>query len=153
MPSIPKSRIHKSLKRPNQILGNQKGILNKVYAQTRELLAIQATIRNFVPDNVHVASVRDGVLHLITNSSATATRIKYRRRNIVSAIRNQSKNLDVNKIAVSVRPEDPDTRPAAREPLPISSESANQLSDTAKFIEDDALKQALIKLSKRATKP
>ncbi len=148
-PSVPKTRISGSLKRPKDILTNQKGILSRVYKQSRELLAIQAVIQESLPDSVYVASIQNGCLHLVTSSSSTATRIKYGERNLVTSLRNRGKGLDISKITVSIRPEQPETKLTAPEPMPISRESAEQLSNTAKYIEDEPLRNALINLSKR----
>ena len=143
------SRIHKSLKLADQILKNPKGLLNKVYSQSRDLLAIQSVIRKFVPSNVYVASIRNETLYLITNSAATATQITYRQRNIIAATRRVGAQFEVNNIKVSVRPEDPEFKLPPREPIPPSVENAHQLATTAKYIEDPALRKALIKLSRR----
>jgi hypothetical protein len=143
------SRIPRSLKRPDQILANPGGLLNKVYSHSRDLLAIQSVIRKFVPANVYVASFRHETLHLITNSAATATQINYRQRNIISATRHYGAQFEVSQIKVSVRPEDPEFKLPSREPIPPSVENARQLVNTAKYIEDDALRKALINLSKR----
>ena len=143
------SRIPKSLQQAEQILKDPNGLLQKVYSQSVDLLAIQSVIRKFVPANVYVASIRNETLHLITSSAATATRITYRQRNIIAATRRYGARFEVNRIKVSVRPEDPEFKLPPREPIPPSAENARQLATTAKYIEDDALRKALIKLSKR----
>jgi hypothetical protein len=142
-------RIHKSLQRPNQILKNPKGALNKIYSQTQDLLKVQSLIQQFIPANVSVASIRDNTLHLITNSSATATQIRYRQRNIITATRRLGVQFDIDHIKVSVRPDEPQSRPPMREPIPPSAKNARQLAATAKYIEDDGLRKALIRLSRR----
>ena len=143
------SRIPKSLKLPNQILKNPRGSLHQLYSQARDLLAIQSVIRKFVPANVYVASIRNETLHLITSSAATATQITYRQRNIIAATRRYGAQFEVSKLKVSVRPEDPEFKLPPREPIPLSVENAQQLAAMAKYIEDGALRKALIKLSKR----
>lgn len=143
------SRIPKSLKQADQILKNSNGLLHKVYSQSLDLLEIQAVIRKFVPANVYVASIRNNTLHLITSSAATATQITYRQRNIISATRRHDARFEVNKLKVSVRPEDPEFKLPSREAIPPSPENARLLAETAKYIEDGALRKALIKLSKR----
>ena len=143
------SRIHKSLKLPDQILKNPDGLLHKVYSQARDLLAIQSVIRKFVPANVYVASLRNETLHLITSSAAAATQITYRQRNIIAATRRYGAKFEVSKLKVSVRPEDPELKLPSREPIPPSVENAQLLATMAKYIEDGALRKALINLSKR----
>jgi len=143
------ARIHKSLKRPAQILANPRGLLYKVYSQSRDLLKLQSIVRKFVPSTVYVASLSNETLHLVTSSSAAATQIRYRQHNIISAVRRQESKFDINKIKVSVRPDEPESIPLLRPPSPPSDENARQLAATAQYIEDDALRKALINLSKR----
>ena len=143
------ARIPKSLKRPAQIIGNPKSVLYKVYSKSRDLLDLQAAIRKFVPPNVYVASISDETLHLVTDSGAVATRVGYRQHNIIAAIRRTGSQIKINKIKISVRPEDPKFTPVLKEPLPLSDDNARQLAETAQYIEDEALRKALIKLSKR----
>ena len=149
------ARIPKSLKRPAQIIGNPRSALYKVYAQSRDLLRLQSIIRKFVPSNVYVASISNETLHLVTNSSATATQIRYRQRNIISAARRlpvvhrEGSNFDIKKIKISVRPDEPESAPIVKVPIPLSVENARHLAATADYIEDEALRKALIKLSKR----
>lgn len=143
------ARIHKSLKRPAQILANPRGLLYKVYSQSRDLLKLQSIVRKFVPSTVYVASLSNETLHLVTSSSAAATQIRYRQRNIISAVRRQESKFNINKIKVSVRPDEPESIPLLRPPSPPSDENARHLAATAQYIEDDALRKALINLSKR----
>ncbi len=110
---------------------------------------IQSIIRKFIPANVSVASFDDHTLHLITNSSATATQIRYRQRNIITATRRLGGQFDIDNIKVSVRPDEPQFSPQLREPIPLSAENARQLAETAQYIEDEGLRKALFKLSKR----
>jgi hypothetical protein len=144
------AKIPKSLKRTAQIIGNPRGILYKTYSHSRDLLKLQSAIRDFVPSNVFVASMSNETLHLITSSSAAATQIRYRQRNIISAVRRQTSKFNINKIKVSVRPEEPEFTPLLKPPTAPSKDNARQLATTAQYIEDEALRKALIKLSKRA---
>ena len=142
------SRFPKSIRNPGEILKDPRGVLKTIYQQSRELLAIQTLIRNFVPPDVHVASIRNNTLHLVTNSAAIATQIRYRQRSLLSTIRKQASHLGINGIDVSVRPENPKPEPNIRHPLPLSRESATQIASSAKYIEDEALRKALTKLTK-----
>ena len=143
------ARIPKSLKRPAQIIGNPSSRLYRIYSQSRDLLDIQSVIRKFVPSSVHVASLDNETLHLVANSSAVATQIRYRQRIIISAVRRQASEFNINQIKVSVRPDEPEFSPTLKPPSPPSAENARQLAATAQYIEDEALRKALIKLSKR----
>ncbi|MBD3648466.1 MAG: DUF721 domain-containing protein [Pseudomonadales bacterium] len=139
------------MKRPSQILDRPTSTLHHVYAHSQQLLKLQAIVRNLVPGEIYVASCENGSLHIITSSSGLATRLRYRQRALVSSLRRKASHWDIEEIRISVRPE---TGPAAREnvnvPIPPSPENARQLLSTAKYIEDEALRKALIGLARRA---
>ena len=135
---------------PNDIMNDAGGALARVFRQTRELLAIQDVVRQFVPPNVKVASIQDKTLHLVTPSSAAATQIRYRQRAIIASIRQSGTELDVTGIRVSVRPEAKPKEPPTSSPRPPSEENARQLASTAEYIEDEALRKALMRLSNRS---
>ena len=140
----------KSPQSPSQILGKSSQ-LNKLYKEAQDLLALQSVIRSQVMADVYVTACRDRSLHLITSSSATATRLRYRQRNIITQLRQQC-HIDIDKLKVSVRPDETRKTAAPAQALPPSSENARQLADMAKYIEDEGLRKALIKLSKRGVK-
>jgi hypothetical protein len=137
-----------SFKQPTQILG-KSSVLKHLYAHAKELLVIQELINKHVKGEIHVAAIKDGTLHLVAQSSAVATQLRYRRRNLIALLRHQH---NIDNLKVSVQPFEPpktDRHPSARLP---SAKNAKQLADTAKYIEDEGLRKALITLSKRGLK-
>jgi hypothetical protein len=137
-----------SFKQPTQILG-KSSVLKHLYAHAKDLLSIQELINKHVKGDIHVAAIADGTLHLVAQSSAVATQVRYRHRNLVALLRHQH---NIDNLKVSVQPFEPtktDLRPSARLP---SAKNAKQLADTAQYIEDAALRKALITLSKRGLK-
>ncbi len=137
----------KSLKRPEQILGSST-VLKQLYSHAQELLALQSAVRRFVQAEISVASFDNQILHLVTPSGATATQLRYRQRNIISTVRKQL-HVDVNSIRVSVRPLEVAHPTKGKAPIPISAANARQLANTAKYIEDEGLRKALVTLSRR----
>jgi len=138
-----------SFKQPIQILG-KSSVLKHLYAHAKDLLAIQELINKHVKGDVHVAAIDNGTLHLVARSSAVATQLRYRHRNLIALLRHQH---NVDNLKVSVQPfEHPKAvhHPSALLP---SAKNAKQLADTAKYIEDEGLRKALITLSKRGLKP
>lgn len=103
-----------------------------------------------MPGDIYVAHCSPDELHLITPSSALATRLKYNQRKLVAQLR-QVAGVTTARIRVSVRPDylsAPRPEPAAA--IPLSAENARHIASAAKYIEDEDLRKALINLSKRA---
>jgi hypothetical protein len=141
-------RIPDSIRKPGQIFAERPGTLKSLYAHARDLIKLQDQLRELVPGDYTVAALEDGDLHLITPSAALATRLRYHSKRLIASMPRQ---LKVRKIKISVRPDLVQTRSREQEPRTLSPESASHLAATAKYIEDAALRKALIRLSKRAT--
>ena len=137
-----------SFKQPIQILGKSSA-LKHLYTHAKELLAIQELINNHVKGDVHVAAITQSTLHLVTQSSAVATQLRYRQRNLIALLRHQYR---IDNLKVSVRPSEPPKANRHASALLPSAKNAKQLADTAKYIEDEGLRKALISLSKRGLK-
>ncbi len=165
-----------SLRLSGQILKSGKGHLRSIYDQTRRLKALHRRVTQHVHGDIDVASFNDGDLHLIASSAASATRIRYRRKVLISIL-NREPGPTIHSIRVSVSPKtgNPLSEPiAARNtdsdgngayPKPtdnnqrnwsatlqareISRRSAKHLAETASYIEDEHLRKALERLSKR----
>ena len=142
-------RIHDSIKNPRQILGSAPGALHRVLDHARQLLDLQTRVREILPGDIFVAACDDKCLHLVTPSSALATRVKYNQRKLLAVLGDHGRSI--TRIKVSVRPEYHRTdKPAPRSANAISPENARHLASVAKYIEDEALRKALLDLSKRA---
>lgn len=144
-------RIPDSVRNPGEILRGKAGTLHNLYVHADKLLQLQSLVRQIVPGDVYVAAFDSGTLHLITPSSALATRLKYNQKKLISLIRQQA-NYPVAGIKVSVRPDPAPASPATRAAATLSPASARHLAATAKYIEDAGLRKALIQLSNRARK-
>ncbi len=141
-------RFPESVKKPTEILKG-RGTIGRLYRHARELLALQERISNLVPGDVRVAAFEDGTLHLVTPSSALATRLRYQQRRFIGALEFDGK--PVSAVRVSVRPElaeryEPEPGPAPK----MSAANASQIAETAKYIEDEALRAAIMRLSTRS---
>ena len=148
MPKIPSS-----IKRTSQLLQQSRGSLKAIFNHTQELLAIETVVRNVLDCDEHnsaqVASFSKGSLHLITSSAALATRIKYSQRSMIAALRRLKKPYFIKTVKVSVRPEFHKAPPVTRSALAPSAENARYIANAAKYIGDEPLRKALIKLSDR----
>ena len=140
-------RLHKSTRSTGQILKGSNHILQSLLAQSQELTSIQKIVDHYVSDDCAVASFKNNDLTLITPTGALATRIRYRQRNIIAALRRSG--LEVRNLKIKVQPLE------FREPTPeternLSQQSARQLDELADSIEDNALKKALKRLTRHA---
>jgi hypothetical protein len=144
-------KIPSSIKSPTQLLQQSRGSLKAVFNHSMVLLAIETVVRNVLEsdkhDSVQVASYNKGSLHLVTHSAALATRIKYSQRAMIAALKHLKKPVYVKTVKVSVRPEFHKMPQTTRSAIVLSTESAQYIANAAKYIEDDALRKALIKLS------
>lgn len=139
-------RIPESIRKPGQIFTERPGTLKSLHAHVRELVKLGDQLQALVPGDYTVASLEDGELHLITPSAGLATRLRYHQKRIIASMPRQ---LEVDKIKISVRPGLFQTKSHETVNRQLSPESAHHLASTAKYIEDDALRKALIDLSTR----
>jgi hypothetical protein len=93
-----------------------------------------------------VGSVKNNELTLLVAKSTQATQIRYRQRNILSALRRSG--LKVSCLKIKVQPAFPAKKPENSERY-LTRQIATQMQQTATYIEDESLKNALVKLSKR----
>jgi len=140
------SRVPKSIRSTQQILKGSNHILHLLYAQSQELGTIQQIVDDVLDVKTSVGSLKNNELTLLTAKSTQATQIRYRQRNIISALRRRG--LEVSSLKIKVQPTFPAQIPENSERY-LTPQVASQLQQTAAFIEDESLKNALIMLSKR----
>ena len=131
------SRVPKSIKSTQQILRGSNHILHSLYAQSQDLRTIQQIVDNVLDVETSVASLKNNELTLLTARSTQATQTRYRQRTIISALRRRG--LEV--FSANKKHEDSERY--------LTPQNASRLQQTAAYIEDEALKNALIKLSNR----
>ena len=140
------SRVPKSIRSTLQILKGNNHILHLLYAQSQELRTIQQIVDDVLDVKTGVGSLKNNELTLLTTKSTQATQIRYRQRNIISALRRRG--LEVSSLKIKVQPIFSAKKPEDSERY-LTPRNASQLQQTAAYIEDEALRNALIKLSKR----
>ena len=140
------SRVPKSIRSTQQILKGSNHILHLLYAQSQELGTIQQIVDDVLDVKTSVGSLKNNELTLLTARSTQAIRVRYSQRNIISALRRRG--LEVSSLKIKVRPTFPAQIPENSERY-LTPQVASQLQQTAAFIEDESLKNALIMLSKR----
>lgn len=129
----------------------QSGPLHRLYDQARILKGLQQIIENCLPpamvSHVKISSYRNNNLHLIIDSAHWATRLRYIEQDMLKKLKSVDEFQHLNRIRYSVRPSY--TPPSHyRTAQPISIENAKHIASVAKYIEDEHLRKALIRLSK-----
>ena len=140
------SRVPKSIRSTQQILKGSNYILHSLYAQAQELGTIQQIVDDVLDVKISVGSLKNNELTLLTAKSTQATHIRYRQRNVISALRRRG--LEVSSLKIKVQPVFSANKPENRARY-LTPQTASQLQQTAAYIEDESLKNALISLSKR----
>lgn len=139
-------RIPDSIKSPKQILSG-RGALGRLYRHANELLNVEKRVRAEVNGDVRVAGFESGALHLVTPSAALATRLRYQQRRFIGVL--EVAGARVTSLKVSVRPEAfTRNEPPPREAKPLSPANSRRVTETAEYIEDDDLREALLRLAR-----
>lgn len=108
---------------------------------------MEAVISRYVDENFAVSSLKNNELTLVTATGASATKLRYRQRNLISALRRDG--FQISTIKIKVQPEFQATEEAVVE-RQLTPETARHLMTSAQYIEHEPLKKALENLSKRA---
>ena len=125
--------------------------------RARELGRLTALLRSELPPesdgHYHVANIRGNTLIIMTDSPVWTTRIRQLGPRILTVLHN-SGSTKLMHIRVFSRPGRSATiqpRPPKTKPKHLSPRSGQLISQTASFIDDDGLRDALLKLARRAT--
>ena len=140
------SRVPKYIRSTQQILKGSNHILHSLYVKTGELRTIQQIVDDVLDVETSVASLKNQELTLLTAKSTLATQVRYRQHSTISALRRRG--LEVSSIKIKVQPTFP-AKSLENSERYLTPLIASQLQQTAAYIEDEPLKNALIKLSKR----
>ena len=128
--------------------------------RAQELNRLTLMLRNELPPEVDghfsVANIRDRTLVIMSDSPVWATRLRQLGPQIVNILQNNGKK-NLLHIQVFSRPSN---SPVARQPEPtqrpartLSQQSTELINQTATYIEDENLREAMLKLAKRGSKP
>ena len=139
------SKVSLKAKHPLEIM-SESSLLSKLRSNADKLLSIEDLIQRNLSLNLRVAALNGDTLHVIAPSSYVATTIRYRQQTILNLVRSQ---YAIKKIKLSVRPSEPLSAVCLKPPLRPSPENAKQIALAAQYIENEGLRKALIKLSKR----
>jgi len=148
--SKPMSSDRNPLKHPSDLFSDPSSELNTLFEQVRTLHNLQQLLYRYLPlstqSHIRVAAYRDDVLYLVTDSAHWVTRLRYQERELTDKLKSEQPFQHLHRIHIAVRPwYKPlvEGHPAKQ----ISTQNAEQMVTAAKYIEDEPLRKALIKLS------
>ena len=140
------SRVPKFIRSTQQILQGSNHILHLLYAQSQELRTIQQIVDDVLDVETSVGSLKNDELTLLTAKSTQATHVRYRQRNVISALR--LRGLEVSSLKIKVLPIF-SAKKTEKEKRYLTPQTASHLQQTAAYIVDQPLKRALLSLSKK----
>lgn len=132
------------------ILHANNNALGTLHRRAAFLLKIESVLQSIWPaqavNHVHVAGYDQGCLRLVADSGAWATRLRYQQDGI-RRILAQHLRMAVDDIQIRVRPAVRQLPPLARPRRVISARSRKLLQDSARYLPDPALADALQRLA------
>ena len=140
------------LRRSSALFADSSSPLNSLYRQVSRLTALQKLVDSRLPaalrGHLQVASFEEHTLLLISDSAHRAAALRYRERDLVAALRAERAFRALERIRFAIRPGY--ATPAKRRTVrTLSAAAASQIASAAKYIEDQELRKALIKLSEQ----
>lgn len=135
------------VKSTQQILESSNHILLLLYSQSQKLRTIQGIIDRVLDVETNVAALKNGELTIITAKSTLATQVRYQQRLVLNALRKNG--MKIRSLKIKIQPLFSFNSPREQERL-LTTQSASHLLKAAEHIKDEALSNALLKLSRRA---
>jgi len=137
----------------NRLLGRGSlaPLLQRTAALRQATDLVRARLGTPLGDHCQVANWRDGTLVVQADSAAWASRLRFLAPKILAALSETQGCLGLRKLKVIVRPSDQtpgDTRPRR---FRLSARSASLLRDVGESTADAALRETLLRLSRRGS--
>jgi len=127
--------------------GTLRGLASAVAAHN----ALVERVRQALPAELRAhcvtATVEDRELHLLAESAAWATRLRYVGREVARSLRGTG--LPVDAVKVRVVPPEPAPTAAKQRPARPSADAVRCVEDSAAGLDDPALRAALERLGRR----
>ena len=140
-----------------KFLTGKKGDVADLVTQAKQLHLIDVEIRKFLDqpltDHCQVAGFKEGVLTLITDSPAWASRLHFYIPTLLTELKQNTTRLQgLNKIVIQVQPEIPEAVSSLQEPRILPDSAGKLLEATADSIDSEALQKALQRLARHSNK-
>ena len=135
----------------SDIAVNNNDVLANLYRHSLEILKIQETIRLALgpplAQHLHVANVSPDTIIIFTDSQAWATKLRFQTQDIINIVKKTTGYTRLESVRIKLSPLlRTTTTPGS--PLSISASTPRLLKKVAKNINDTAIQEALIKLSR-----
>jgi len=122
-----------------------------LYGQALRLIELQKQLRALLPPSlglhVSVGNCRNGILTVYADSAAWAARLRFEVPGLLKRLEETSPDAGIRTLRIRIRPPDPAPAPVTGKPL-LSAASARLLQDVAESIDDPALRDSLLRLSR-----
>ena len=132
-----------------------KGLLKRV-AQNKQLTSVlQANLPSPLAEFCQAGELSNNRLTIITASPVWAAKLRYLLPSLLRQLQNHksfSQVTDIN-IKISNTMTHKDSQPKPRKMATMSQQSASVIQQTAETIEDKALRESLLRLSRHGKKP
>lgn len=149
--------MNKPLKPAAQLLRSNQH-LQRLFRQAEQLSRLQVLVHGYLSpaarSQARLGSYRDGVLTLVLEDAAWATRLRYQQERLVNQLQQHDEFAGLQRLTLKVRPAA--TRPAREEQEErryLSEQASTQIRQSADDITDPRLRAALERLAGNVRKP
>lgn len=139
-----------SLKSTAHILhGNPR--LHSLLQQAQNLSQLQALVHQYLApaarEQLRLGGYENGLLTLVLNDAAWATRLRYQQEQLVQQLRQHDPFAGLLRIRLKVRPASNHPEPAETERRYLTANASEHIRQSAEQIEDPQLRAALKRLA------
>ena len=127
----------------------QQRILRKAHELQKIGQAIKASLPLDCHSHLDVVGIRENELILLTDSPVWQTRLRMFSQTILEAL-HQHAGINITRIKIRLAPPTRTIEPYIPPKRTLSNESARVIDQTANCISDPALREAMLRLSKKA---
>lgn len=116
-------------------------------------IALNQSLDHSLAEHVYVATFKHGLLTLIIDSPAWATRLRYMQPTIIADMKKYAISSEIAQLKIKVRPADhikAKKAPRPKHKLTISPASAEIMHEALNAISDPSLKASLAKIIRHA---
>ena len=144
-------KIEKSFQ---QLLQNQVTLLGTILKKSNYLQSLNQLLQQQLEASYHpychIANLRESTLILEIRSSAWATRLRFQLPELLNKLQQLDEFKTVKEITYYIQTPDRASDSLPKPTLQLSPETSAVISETARYIQDEGLKEALLKLVSNA---
>ncbi len=133
------------------ILKSDKFDLKSLIKKAQTIHDIEQKLKNKLDnsfsDKFELANITEDVAVLLTTSSAWATRLRYHIPFILNTLNTELNLKRIKTVRIKIAKTEPNTPATITKSNKLSNQSASVLSLAAESIQDEALKQSLLKIA------